>query len=105
MGHATEVAKDLPVTTIGGRKRGREGERRFAPKMGRGGLMKSTESARMGVVWRRIQVFSRDVYMHTDWDSKDRVSFIFKEQNPMVTEVYRVLAMLDESERAVGWWE
>jgi len=60
--------------------------------------MKSIEPAKMGVVWRRIPVFSRDVHRHTDRDSKDRVSFIFKEQNPMVAETYRVLAMLDESE-------
>ena len=55
--------------------------------------MKSIEPAKMGVVWRRIPVFSWDVHMHTDRDSKYRLSFIFKEQNPIVAEVYCVLAM------------
>ena len=57
--------------------------------------MKSIEPAKMGVVWRRIPVISRDAHMYTDRDSKDKVSFIFKEQTPMLAEAYCVLVMLD----------
>jgi len=62
--------------------------------------VKSIEPAKMGVVWRRILVMSRDAHMYTDRDSKDRGSFTFKEQTLMVadSEAHHVLDMLDQSE-------
>ena len=116
-GQAKADPIDLPDKTPGGGKLGLKGERRFAPRVGRAGLMKQIEpglcplfvtvcarcaltlrlkhgcfAALYGDVWVKIALEREDLRMHVDQKGLSRISFIFKQEGAVVERAYDLLS-------------
>ena len=73
-------------------KLGKKGERRFAPRVGRPGLMKLIEPVAYGDIWVQIPLVTQDVQMYTDTCKTFRPAFVFTQQEEMVARIYSILA-------------
>jgi hypothetical protein len=85
---ATDALKDKTVSV----RLGLSGQRRFAPRVGRGGEMKEIEPAQEGDTWVMIDGGQYEEY--TDRDGVKRSpSFVFTSEDAVVSAAYAALAL------------